>query len=132
MRNHATYHSTFLTYMYLIRREISPLVRPRPRQPPSLRRCLCGRVVGLWRGGGRLLLLVGGAHLDPLALEPAPREVVARVDAVLAPEELDALTLVNETELSSFRFVHRDSRHDMGAFCGLADICRLLLGFSTM
>ena len=54
-----------------------------------LRRRFGGGVVRLRRGGGRLLVR---AQLDPFALEPATREVVAGVDLVLATEELDTLT----------------------------------------
>ena len=71
-----------------------------------LRPRLGGRVARPRRGGGRPP--VGGrrAELDPLAAQPAAREVVARVDAVLAAEELCGLAFNWKWELSDYPIIN--------------------------
>ena len=65
-----------------------------------LRPRLGGRVARRRRGGGRPPVGGRGAQLDPLAAQPAAREVVARVDAVLAAEELRALAFNRKLAIS--------------------------------
>ena len=67
-----------------------------------LRPRLGGRVARLRRGGGRPPVGGRGAELDPFAAQPAAREVVARVDAVLAAEELRGLTFNRKFTISDY------------------------------